>query len=482
MASLQQEINENVQSLYVAFFNRAADTDGLNYWYGVGLASGTDDYMYDIADGFAQNPAYDDLYGGMGDEEFVEAVYKNVTNNDTIDQDALDYWTGQAAGDRPHMLVDFTNSVRNSTPTDADGQYRQNYIHAKIETGLTFAGTLGDESNPTNPGNLENDPAYIASKEILAKFETASDIPGIQNIKIQALDYIQKHPTLDMWENQDPTINPVNALVLDEDTANGGQATADDIDNEFKDQTLTFSLKTAPANGVATVDADGAFHYTPNADYNGTDSLELLVTDSDGATSTETVNITVNPVNDAPVAQDGAVSTNELAAVNGTVLATDVDGDTLTYSLDSDATNGHVTMNQDGTFTYTPIGHNADGLDVPDSFTYTVDDGNNETDTATVDVTVKNLNDAPEANDLTKTLDEDGITAGIVAASDFDLPNDTLTYSISNAPVNGVAAIDAATGAFTYVPNADYNGADSIEVTVTDAVGATVYLNTSSPL
>ena len=89
-----------------------------------------------------------------------------------------------------------------------------------------------------------------------------------------------------------------------------------------------------PANGTVNLDADGTFIYTPNANFFGSDSFVYEVTDGNGAIANATVNITVDSVNDAPVAQDDSFSTDEDVAVNGNVLSNDrdVDGDTLTVN------------------------------------------------------------------------------------------------------------------------------------------------------
>ena len=85
-------------------------------------------------------------------------------------------------------------------------------------------------------------------------------------------------------------------------------------------------------------------------------------------------------MNDAPVAQDGSASGNEDTPISGTVVATDVDGLTLTYALGVQAANGTVVVNTDGTYTYTPK-PNFNGTD---SFTFTANDGAGGSDTATI--------------------------------------------------------------------------------------------------
>ena len=118
------------------------------------------------------------------------------------------------------------------------------------------------------------------------------------------------------------------------------------------------------------VNADGSYTYTPNPDYNGpTASPSRPATD--GGSNTATISLTVTPVNDAPVAQDGSDSGNEDTPITGTVVATDVDSPTLTYALGAQAMHGTVVVNANGAYTYTP---NPD-YNGRDSFTFTASDG-----------------------------------------------------------------------------------------------------------
>src|SRR5207249_198969 len=124
-------------------------------------------------------------------------------------------------------------------------------------------------------------------------------------------------------------------------------------------------LDAGPTNGSLTLNADGSFTYTPNANYFGSDNFTYHAVDSRGAASNvATVSLTITEVNDAPVAADDASTTNEDNAVSGNVLTNDSDTSntlvpytTLFRSsavLDAGPTNGSLTLNADGSFTYTP--------------------------------------------------------------------------------------------------------------------------------
>src|SRR4029434_10904861 len=142
-----------------------------------------------------------------------------------------------------------------------------------------------------------------------------------------------------------------------------------------------------PANGTLTLNSDGSFSYTPNADFNGADTFTYNV--SDGTlTSEESVTINVAPANDAPTAAADAYTTDQDTALTidaaAGVLAndTDPDGDALSALLVSGPANGTLTLNSDGSFSYTP---NA-GFSGSASFVYKANDGSLESE-ATVTIT-----------------------------------------------------------------------------------------------
>jgi hypothetical protein len=187
--------------------------------------------------------------------------------------------------------------------------------------------------------------------------------------------------------------NPVavdDAATTDEDTAVTIAVLNNDFDVDGDD--LTVSSVTMPANGVVTINPPSTgsgqvtVTYTPTTNFNGSDSFAYSVSDGNGGSDTAVVTITVEPVNDAPVAADDSATTNQETAVTVDVLAndSDIDGDSLSVSSASNPPNGSVVINGDDTITYTPD----PGFVGVDSFSYTVSDGNGGFDTATVTIIV----------------------------------------------------------------------------------------------
>ena len=250
-------------------------------------------------------------------------------------------------------------------------------------------------------------------------------------------------------------------------------------DNDLDGDTLTYTLLSGPANGSVALNPDGTYSYTPNLDFNGTDTFTYTMTDVDGANSTATVEITITPVNDAPVAVDDVGSTDEDTPVILNLVGNDVDpdGDVLTISsITTPPTHGTVTINPDGSVTYTP---NAD-FHGTDTFEYEVCDPSGECDIATVNITVDPVNDAPVAVDDGFTTVEDTPLFGTVAPNDFDVDGDPLVFVLTTPPSSGTLILDP-DGSFSFVPATDFTGTVTFDYDVCDDSGvcdtATVTIN-----
>jgi glycerol uptake facilitator-like aquaporin len=240
-----------------------------------------------------------------------------------------------------------------------------------------------------------------------------------------------------------------------------------DNDSDIDGDTVLLAAVNAPANGMAAANGDGTVTYTPNANFNGLDSFSYTVDDGQGAMDSATVTVTVNPVNDAPAANDDIVGTLEDTPVIITVLENDedIDNDPLAVTITAAPANGSTLVNGDGTVTYTP----AASYNGPDSFGYTIDDGL-ETDPAVVTITVTPDNDNPTAVDDEATTLEDTAVTFDVLSNDSDIDGDTITITVVTTPTNGSIVLNP-DGMLTYTPTADFNGDDSVVYTVVDGFG-----------
>ncbi|WP_460882983.1 cadherin-like domain-containing protein, partial [Pseudaeromonas pectinilytica] len=227
-------------------------------------------------------------------------------------------------------------------------------------------------------------------------------------------------------QNDAPTSSNVS-LNTDEETPVNGSIIATDLDGDR----LSYSLNGTPANGSVTLNADGTFTYTPASNFNGSDSFSVTVSDGKGGTTTSTVTIGVAPLNDAPTSSNVSLNTNEETPVNGSILATDLDGDSLSYALGTNPANGSVTLNADGTFTYTP----ASNFNGSDNFSVTISDGKGGTTTSTVTIGVAPQNDAPTSSNVSLNTNEETPVNGSIIATDLD--GDSLSYALGTNPANG---------------------------------------------
>ena len=192
--------------------------------------------------------------------------------------------------------------------------------------------------------------------------------------------------------------------MAEDDTASTDEDTAVNVsvlanDSDVDEDALIVDSVTSPAHGTVVIESDGTVTYTPDPDFHGTDAFTYVASDGNGGTDTATVTITINPVNDAPVAVDDTYSTDEdmvLSVVVPGVLTndSDVDGDALTAVLVSDVANGTLTFNADGSFEYIP---NVD-FNGSDPFTYKANDGAVDSDVTTVTLTIIAVNDPPVAD------------------------------------------------------------------------------------
>ncbi|WP_230469822.1 tandem-95 repeat protein [Lujinxingia vulgaris] len=243
-------------------------------------------------------------------------------------------------------------------------------------------------------------------------------------------------------------------------------------DNDPDGEAMSAVLVSGPANGQLTLNTDGSFTYTPDANFFGTDSFTYQANDGEFDSAPATVTITVNPVNDAPVAEDDAYALDEDTTLSVTaedgVLAndSDVEGDVLGALLIDDVQNGQLTLNADGSFIYTPDA-NFSGTD---SFTYVAFDAEDESDEATVTLTVNAINDVPVAEDDAHTVVEDSpltVTAPGVLDNDSDADNDALSAVLDSGPTHGQLTLNA-DGSFTYTPDANFFGTDSFTYVAND--------------
>jgi VCBS repeat-containing protein len=234
---------------------------------------------------------------------------------------------------------------------------------------------------------------------------------------------------------------------------------------------------TDPSNGSLVSSGDGTFDYTPNPDYNGSDSLVYQICDSGGLCDTATVHLTITPVNDPPLAADDTGSVTEGGTLNEPapgVLSNDDDPESDPLAVATTPVtlpaNGSLTLNADGSYTYVHDGSET----ASDSFVYEVCDTGTPSlcDTATVNLTIAPVNDPPLATDDTGTVAEGGTLnepAPGVVGNDIDPEGDSLTVTTTpvTQPANGTLTLNA-DGSYTYIHDGSQTISDSFVYEVCD--------------
>jgi RHS repeat-associated protein len=291
--------------------------------------------------------------------------------------------------------------------------------------------------------------------------------------------------------NQPPRIITNTGLILDEGDT---QAIANsylqvtDIDNTNSE--LVYTLTELPTRGTLTLNTqilalNGTFTqadidnnrltYTHNGSETTSDRFSFTVTDGVGGTiETTTFNIAINPVNDAPVANPDSYNTFRNTTLNIPATGvlnndTDAENEPLTAVIETNPSNGNLTLNSDGSFSYTP---NTDFVGT-DNFTYRANDGTVNSDNfATVSINVLAGNTPPVANPDSYILDEDTILtidAPGVKGNDTDAENDSLTVNLVSTVAKGTLTLNP-DGSFNYTPEANFFGLDSFTYKVNDGL------------
>jgi len=275
--------------------------------------------------------------------------------------------------------------------------------------------------------------------------------------------------------NDEPVLTDIDDQTVEEDfySVTIGLSASDVDDGEHNpgdENVLTFTATSDNSNITTSVSAS-SLTISAEENYNGSATITVTVTDDGDLSDSGDFVFTINAVNDAPVAEDDSYSTDEGGTITGNVTDNDSDIDattgdvtpdehfTLSVSLVNDVDNGTLSLNADGSFTYTHDG----GESTSDEFVYELADGAGGSDQATVSIEIISVNDPPVAMDDAYNVEEDGelvSSAPGVLGNDYDYDGDGLTAELANGTTNGTLSLNA-DGSFTYSPNANYYGPDS---------------------
>jgi uncharacterized repeat protein (TIGR01451 family) len=271
-------------------------------------------------------------------------------------------------------------------------------------------------------------------------------------------------------------VNPVNdfpTALPDSSSTNEDNAVIIDVllnDSDPDTGDVLFVSAVSPATIGVVTNNGSSVTYTPNLNAFGLDTFTYTVSDGNGGSDTASVSVTINPVNDAPVANPDSSSRSQfggLLAISVLSNDFDVDGDPVSIdSCDAVSTGGGSITCNGSSLSYDP-GPFSDPL-IQDTFGYTVTDGNGAFDSALVSVLV---NDAPQAADDAYGTDEDtplSVAAPGVLGNDSDPNSDPLSLTLVDDVDHGTLILNG-DGSFTYDPASNYFGPDQFIYQVCDS-------------
>lgn len=369
----------------------------------------------------------------------------------------------------------------NVTPVNDPPSANQQTVSITADKSLTITLTGSDKDSENITYSINTETKYGSLRK-MPDFETNGIIvynpnpgfTGIDSFTFTANDGELNSKTaavqINVTENS-PPVSDVSAINTDEDTPVTIILKGEDPD----DDTLSYKIESEPIHGKLSGDIPNLI-YTPNENYSGKDSFSYSVHDGKSDSFAANVSITVKSINDAPIAKAESITTQEDTPVPITLLASDPDGDNMIYTIVSHPSHGLLSSTMPNTI-YTP-NNNYYG---PDSFSYKVSDGKNESAITNISITIQPTEDAPVAVTGTSiTLNEDTPTTITLEASDPD--GDPLTYTIERAPSRGT--ITGTGPEITYTPDKDFNWLDSFTFSVSDgktkSSPAVVYITVNS--
>ncbi|MEK2122013.1 tandem-95 repeat protein [Vibrio parahaemolyticus] len=379
--------------------------------------------------------------GQLTDEAKVTVTVNPVNDAPTIKVDAVESITEDA--------VNTDTVVATLTVRDTDTPEDQLTVSLENNSNGYFV-LVGNEVKLTQAGvdAVNNDELNLKDLTISASVSdgvnpTASDSDSL------IVNRVNDAPTVE---------NAIADQELSEDFA----TYTIDLNDAFKDSDSALNFSVSGNSNVLVSIENGIATISPTADWNGSETLTFTATDPSGESISQTVNFTVAPV--ADIVADKATVVEDTPTIIKVLGNDTFEGDGKVVSLDTNngPANGTVSVNPDGSVTYTPN----DNYHGADSFTYIVTSGGVSESTA-VNVDVTPVNDAPVAKADTAVTDEDTPVTIDVLPNDTDVDGDTLSIQSASVP-EAQGKVEIVEGKLVFTPAENFNGDAEITYTVTD--------------
>jgi hypothetical protein len=365
-------------------------------------------------------------------------------------------------------------------------QYNLTWINNDTISGLTFNYPINSSSDlqlPNYSNSVGSGYSLIQAVSLTDFNGNTRPFPAGSSPDRGALENLLGSPA-----NASPIVNPVQNIQINEDEITTIALTGIGDGDYFSSQNISisafsdnFTLMPNPIVSYTSGSNSAILTLSPELNQSGTLTVTVALQDDGGTVNggvdqtTITFQVTIVPVNDAPIVSDDLGSTDEETPVTINVISNDSDLDgninPTSVTIATLPANGTATVDPlTGIVTYTP---NLNFIGT-DSFGYQVcDDGTPlpaECEQGTVTVTVDPVNDVPVLTaDNTNTDEEIPVMIDLLTNdSDVDGNLDPETVEIIINPSNGTVTIDPVTGEATYTPNLDFNGTDAFVYQVCD--------------
>ncbi|ENO1333622.1 tandem-95 repeat protein [Vibrio parahaemolyticus] len=379
--------------------------------------------------------------GELTDEAKVTVTVNPVNDAPTIKVDAVESITEDA--------VNTDTVVATLTVRDTDTPEDQLTVSLENNSNGYFV-LVGNEVKLTQAGvdAVNNDELNLKDLTISASVSDGVN-PTANDSDSLIVNRVNDAPTVE---------NAIADQVLSEDFA----SYTIDLNDAFKDSDSALNFSVSGNSNVLVSIENGIATISPTADWNGSETLTFTATDSSGESVSQTVNFTVAPV--ADIVADTATVVEDTPTIIKVLGNDTFEGDGKVVSLDANngPANGTVSVNPDGSVTYTPN----DNYHGADSFTYIVTSGG-VSESTTVEVNVTPVNDAPVAKDDIATTQEDTAVTIDVLPNDTDVDGDKLSIESASVPKEQ-GTVEVVDGKLVFTPAENFNGDAEITYTVTD--------------
>lgn len=412
----------------------------------------------------------------------ADGSFTYTPNTGFTGSDSFSYQVNDPFGLSDTALVIINVGGQNNSPIAVNDSYTTLQNGTLVVDGSPFAGVLANDSDPDGDSILLTDTLVNNVDNGSLSISNDGFFTYIPNANFNGTDSF----VYEITDGQGGTAQAT--VIITVSAVNQAPIAVDDVASVDEDQTVTIDVlsnDSDPESNMLTITSwqtnNGAImlvvnqlEYTPNANFNGSDTFNYTIEDEQGLTDSATVTITVNPINDAPVAIDDSASmaVGDSIVINVLSNDSDIDGDTLSVTSAS-ADIGNATVNNDNTIMFSGVTSSGNAV-----ITYNISDGNSGVASAMINVAISAVNQAPTAQDDSYTMDQNTTlivdNSSIVGLLDNDSDPEDDFLTVNTTPVSDVSdgTLTLATdGTFTYTSDSGFFGSDFFEYEIADGNG-----------